>query len=84
MGIYSSGAGKPLTFLIFLMIFIFSVLAGLQCSVNFLLYSKVTQSHIQVYILFLTLSSMMFHHQCLDIVPCAVQQDLMAYPHQMQ
>ena len=39
-----------------LMIFIFSVIAGLQCSVNFLLYSKVTQSHIHIYILFLTLS----------------------------
>ena len=34
------------------MIFIFSIIAGLQCSVNFLLYSKVTQSHIHVYILF--------------------------------
>ena len=27
-------------------------MAGLQCSVNFLLHSKVTQSHIHVYILF--------------------------------
>ena len=38
--------------LIFLkiMIFIFSIIAGLQCSVSFLLYSKVTQSHIPVYI----------------------------------
>ena len=34
------------------MIFIFSIVAGLQCSVNFLLYSKVTQAHIHVYILF--------------------------------
>ena len=42
-------------FCFFTMIFIFSIIAGLQCSVNFLLYSKVTQSHI--YILFLTLSS---------------------------
>ena len=40
----------------FFMIFIVSVIAGLQCSVNFLLYSKVTQSHIHIYILFLTLS----------------------------
>ena len=29
-----------------LIIFIFSIILGLQCSVNFLLYSKVTQSHI--------------------------------------
>ena len=40
-----------------------------------LLYSKVTQSYIH----FLTLSSIMFHHKWLDIVPCAVQQDLIAY-----
>ena len=26
----------------------------------------------------------MFHHQWLDIVPCAIQQDLIAYPLQMQ
>ena len=31
-----------------MMIFIFSIIAGLQCSVNFLLYSKVTQSHIHI------------------------------------
>ena len=41
-----------------LMIFIFSITVGLQGSVNFLLYSKVTQAHIHIYILFLTLSSM--------------------------
>ena len=33
------------------------LVAGLQCSVNFLLHSKVTQSHIHTYILVLTLSS---------------------------
>ena len=38
-------------FFLFIMIF-FAIIAGLQCSVNFLLYSKVTQSHIHVYILF--------------------------------
>ena len=37
----------------FIMIFIFSIIAGLQCSVNFLLYGKVTQSHIHVYNLML-------------------------------
>ena len=35
----------PLYLFLFLMIFIFSTIAGLQCSVNFLLYSKVTWSH---------------------------------------
>ena len=49
------------------MIFIFSIIVGLQCSVNFLLYSKVTQSH-TTHILFLILYSM-FHHEWLDIVP---------------
>ena len=38
-------------FFIFLMILIFSIIAGLQCSINSLLYSKVTQSHIQIYVL---------------------------------
>jgi len=32
------------------MIFIFPIIVGLQCSVNFLLSSKVTQSHIHTYI----------------------------------
>ena len=41
----------------FKMMFIFSIIAGLQCSVNFLPYSKVTQSYIHAHILFLTLSS---------------------------
>ena len=36
----------------FIMIFVFSIIAGLQCSVNFLLYDKVIQSHIHIYILF--------------------------------
>ena len=63
-----------------IMIFIFSIIAGLQCSVNFLLYSKVTQSHIHEYILFSHI--IMFHHKWLDIVPSATQQDLIAYPFQ--
>ena len=33
----------------FLMIFIFSIIVGLQCSVNFLQYSKETQSHIYAF-----------------------------------
>ena len=36
-----------------------------------------TQSHIKIY--FLTLSSIMFHHKWLYIVPCAIQQDLNAF-----
>ena len=32
----------------FLMIFIFAIIVGLLCSVNFLLYSQVTQSHIRI------------------------------------
>ena len=49
-------------------------------SYQFLLYSKVTQSfiyicvYIQIYTLFLTFSSIMFHHKGLDTVSCAVQQ----------
>ena len=66
------------------MIFIFSIIAGLQCSVNFLLYRKVTQSHTHRYILFLTLSSIVCHHKWLDIVPSAMQRDLIAYPFQRQ
>ena len=38
---------------VFKMIFIFSITAGVQGSVHFLLYSNVTQSHMHVYILFL-------------------------------
>ena len=67
-----------------LMIFIFSIIVGIKYSVNFLLYSKVTQSHIHIHILFLTLSSIMLHHRWLDIVPGAIQQDFIANPFQMQ
>ena len=51
---------------------------------QFLVYSKATQSYIYIYILFLTLSPIMFHHKWLDTAPCAIQQDLIAYPLQMQ
>ena len=37
-----------------------------------------------IYIIFLTLSSIMLHHRWLDIVPIAIQQDLMVYPFQVQ
>ena len=52
----------------------FSITAGLQCSVDFLLYSMVTQLHIYVYILFSHI--IILHHKWLDIVPSATQQDL--------
>ena len=42
------------------MIFIFSIIADLQCSVSFLLHSNVTQSHVHVYILFFHI--IMLHH----------------------
>ena len=51
---------------------------------QFLPYSKAAQSYIYKYIIFLKLSSIMFDHKCLDVVPYAVQQDLIAYPLQMQ
>ena len=47
---------------------------------QFLLCSKV----IQLYILIFTLSSIMFHQKWSDIVPWAVQQNLIASPFQMQ
>ena len=74
---------RQLIILFFKMIFIFSIIVGLQCSVNLLLYSKVTQSHIHTCILFLTLSSIMLHHKCIDTVHSAIQQDLIAYPLQL-
>ena len=61
---------------------------------QFLLYSKVIQSHthththiyiyIYIYILYFTFSSIMLHHKWLDIVLSAVRQELIAYPLQMQ
>ena len=50
----------------FFTIFIFSIIAGLLCCVNFLLYSKVTQSHIHGYILFSHM--IILHHKWLDRV----------------
>ena len=64
----------------FIMIFIFPIIADLECSVNFLLHSEVTQSHIHVYILFSHI--IMLHHKLPDIVPNAIQQDPIAYPFQ--
>ena len=53
--------GKESMMLLFItMIFIFSIIAGLKCSANFLLSGKVTHSHIHVYILFSHI--IMLHH----------------------
>ena len=41
-------AMRRMCFFIYIMIFTFFIIAGLQCSVNFLLYSVVTQLHIHV------------------------------------
>ena len=70
-------------FILFYFIFIFSVM--FMCSVNFYCIAKGPR-HAYTYIfLFLTLSSVMLHpHKWLDIVPCAIQQNLIAYPLQMQ
>ena len=37
-------------------------------------------THVSIYILFLTLSSIMLHHNLPDRVPSAIQKDLIAYP----
>lgn len=39
----------------------FFILAGVQCSVHFLLYSKATQSHMHIYILFSHMT--VLHHK---------------------
>ena len=45
-----SGVLAPtISFFILVMIFIFSIITALQCSVNFLLYGRVTQSHTQTH-----------------------------------
>ena len=53
-----------------------------QYNFFFLLYSKVTQLHIHIYILFSHI--IMLHHKWLDIVLSATQQDLIASPFQRQ
>ena len=63
------------------MLIFFSIIAVLQCSVNFLLYSMVTQLHIHAYIRFSHI--IMLRHKW-DIGPSATQQDIAAYPFQRQ
>ena len=50
-----------------------------HCSVNFCCTAK-WPCHTSIRILFLILSSITFYHKGLDIVPCVIQQDLIAYP----
>ena len=61
--LHHSGNSSSAIFFFFSIIFVFTIIVGLQCSVNFLLHSKVTQSHIHIYILFLILSFIMLHHK---------------------
>lgn len=57
----------------FLMIVIFTVVLDLQYSANFCRTAK-WPSHTYIYVLFFTLPSIMFHHNQIDRVPCAIQQ----------
>ena len=63
--------------------FFLIIIVDLQCLVNFRCRAK-WPSHTSIYILFFTLSSIMFHHKWPNIVPCALQQNLIAYPFQIQ
>jgi len=67
-------------FLFFNDSYLFPVLVYSVLSI--LLYSTVTQSHIHIYIPFSYV--IMLHHKWLDIVPSAIQQDLIAYKFQRQ
>ena len=48
--------------------FFFPIIAVFQDSVNFLLYGKVAQSHLHIYLF----SHIILHHKCLDIGPRAI------------
>ena len=54
---------KVKLFFIFIMIFIFWTIAGLQCSINSPLFSKLTQSHTYIYILFSHISCSIINDQ---------------------
>ena len=63
----------------------FSIVVDLKCSVNFCCTAKWSgHKYTHTHIVFLTLSSSMFHHKCLVIVPCAIQHVVITYPFQMQ
>ena len=67
--LFFSGSSRIYIYTFFLFLF-FSITAGLQCSVNFLLYSRVTQSYVHRHILFSHI--IMLHHKCLNIVPSRI------------
>ena len=46
---------------------------------QFLLYSKVNQLYVYIYLLFFVLPSHLDHHRALSRVPCAMQQALTSY-----
>ena len=46
---------------------------------QFLLYSKVNQPYVYMYLLFFILPSLLDHHRVLSRVPCAMQQALTSY-----
>ena len=57
---------------------IFLIIVDLQCSANFCCTAK-RPSHTHIHLLFVILFSIMFYHKWLDIVPCAIRQDHIAY-----
>ena len=81
-------------FLFFLLYLVYGVLSLFYCTGKWPSHTHThTNTHtctyiyniyIYIYILFLTLPSVMLHHKWLAIVPSAIQQDLIAYPFQMQ
>ena len=66
-----------LNFILLFYSFNLFILVDVQCSVNFCCRAK-WPSHTSIYILFFTLSSIIFCHKWLGIVPCAIEQNLIA------
>ena len=66
------------------MIFISSTVVDLELSVKFYLQQRDPVMYIYMYLLFLTSSSILFHHKGLESSPWALQQALLAYPLQMR
>ena len=54
--------------------YFFSIVAGLQCPINFLLYNKVIQSHIHIYIPF-SHSIMLYHKGLRGLVQLCEETD---------
>ena len=87
VGFCSEGWQRTVSFFSYtyiLMIFTFAIIVGLQCSVSFYCTAK-WPSHTHIYIyLYILFSHIILHHNWLDLVPCVLQQDLIAYLLQMQ